>query len=139
MKQALVEKIESRFLSYSEILDSCSEEMLHAKLTVTKTKSLADHFWCVIGARESYTIAIKSGKWSGFSCSINKLNKNKLNFALKTSASSVLAVIDDISDCDDTRVALLLSLNEHEVMHEGQIIRHMYGLGFDIPSSVKWA
>ena len=28
---------------------------------------------------------------------------------------------------------------EHEVMHEGQLIRHLKALGQPLPSSIKWA
>lgn len=128
-----------RFISYNEIIDSCNEEMLQVKLKVIKNKSLAEHLWCVVGARESYANAIEKGEWSGFACSIKQMSKEDITMALKNSSSTVLTSIDEASVWNDARKELLLSLNEHEVMHEGQIIRHMYGLGYQIPSAVKWS
>jgi uncharacterized damage-inducible protein DinB len=58
---------------------------------------------------------------------------------LQASAESVKDSITQIDDWTQTREQLLLELPDHEVMHEGQIIRHLYGLGDDIPASVKWA
>lgn len=58
---------------------------------------------------------------------------------MKESAEAARSTIDAVVEWDDARTELLLTLNEHEVMHEGQIIRHMYGLGYEIPVSVKWS
>ena len=139
MKSVLVSNLRSRFLAYNDIINSCNEEMLQAKLEVVKNKSLAEHMWCVVGARESYAKAIEKGEWAGFSCSIKQMSKDDITQALEKSSSTVLASIDKACEWNDARNELLLSLSEHEVMHEGQIIRHMYGLGYQIPSSVKWA
>lgn len=139
MKNALIRDMRSRFQTYNEIIESCSEEMLRAKLEVDKNKSLAEHLWCVVGARESYANAIEKGEWIGFTCSIKQMCKDDITFSLNNSSSTVLRSLDAFVEWTDARNELLLSLNEHEVMHEGQIIRHMYGLGYQIPSSVKWS
>ena len=51
----------------------------------------------------------------------------------------VQAAIVQIDDWTQVQDALLPELSDHEVMHEGQIIRHLYGLNYEIPSSIKWA
>ncbi|MFT4729570.1 MAG: hypothetical protein ACI9UN_004088 [Granulosicoccus sp.] len=39
----------------------------------------------------------------------------------------------------DAKSELLLALYEHEFMHEGQLMRHMCGLEYYVPASVKWS
>ncbi|HJN51194.1 MAG: hypothetical protein QGI68_14800 [Pseudomonadales bacterium] len=58
---------------------------------------------------------------------------------LHTSSKAILDIVDAISDWTTAREDLLMRSAEHEVMHEGQIIRHMYGLEKPLPSSFKWA
>ncbi|HIG40597.1 MAG: hypothetical protein ABGY96_27840 [bacterium] len=63
------------------------------------------------------------------------------SFSEKVSSSSteVLEAINSVKDWTKEREEYLMALAEHEVMHEGQIIRHLYGLEREIPESVKWA
>ena len=95
--------------------------------------------WCVIGARESYAKAIAAGSWSGFACSLSSFSREDFATKLASSADDVVSAIDSVDYWNDERDSLLLSLTEHEVMHEGQIIRHLYGTESQIPESVKWA
>lgn len=139
MRDAVIEALKQRFSSYQDILDGVTNEALGKKIDVPKNKSLAEHMWCVIGARESYGKAIAEGRWSGFSCSLNNLSHEDLAAKLVSSANEVISAIDSVHDWSAEREALLLSLSEHEVMHEGQIIRHLYGMDIKIPESVKWA
>jgi hypothetical protein len=139
MKDALIKNMAARFTAYNEIVLGCTDASLQTKLDVPKNKSLAEHFWCVIGARESYSTALKADEWKGFSCSLDQFSQAAFSMKLKESASAVISAIGAVEEWTPTRIELLLALNEHEVMHEGQLIRHMYGLGYDIPKSVKWS
>lgn len=139
MRDEVIEALKKRFSSYQDILDSVTNEALGKKLDVPKHKSLAEHMWCVIGARESYGKAIAEGCWAGFSCSLTNFSHGDFSAKLVSSANEVIAAIDSVDDWSTEREALLLSLSEHEVMHEGQIIRHLYGMDSQIPESVKWA
>ncbi len=40
----------------------------------------------------------------------------------------------------DAKDGLLVDLLEHETMHQGQLIRYVYGLGFSFPESLakRW-
>ena len=58
---------------------------------------------------------------------------------LKVSALAFDKALEGITDWTPERNALLASLAEHETMHEGQVIRLMYGLGHTLPPSWKWA
>jgi hypothetical protein len=54
---------------------------------------------------------------------------------LDGSTSRAVAVGDWTGERDD----LLAALYEHEVMHEGQIIRHLYALERRLPGLWRWA
>jgi hypothetical protein len=127
MKDAIIKSLEARFAAYNDIIVGRSDEQLQIKLDVLKNKSLAEHLWCVVGARESYSTAIAADEWKGF---FDKL---------KTSAEVALSAIGSVDKWTASRDELLLALFEHEVMHEDQLIRHMYGLDLDIPGSVRWS
>ena len=139
MKEKVIQKIKSRFTSYDDLAKDLHDDILAANIDAPKNKTLRDHLWCVIGARESFTTALKEGKWIGFSCSLTKLDPPEIAEKLKSSAYSFDQIISEIDDWTDERIDLLLSLLEHEVMHEGQIIRHMYALNQVLPDSWKWA
>jgi uncharacterized damage-inducible protein DinB len=129
----------ARFLSYHDLLQDVSDELLDLRLDVPKSKSLKEHLWCVIGARESYTKALAAGSWQGFGCSLEDFSVESLKAALKTSSEAFFETVSDVSDWTEETENLMADLMEHEVMHEGQIIRLLYGLKRTIPKSVKWA
>ncbi|MBO6558771.1 MAG: hypothetical protein JJ934_14520 [Pseudomonadales bacterium] len=139
MRDVLIDALKKRFASYQDIIDSVTDDELGQKLDVPKHKALAEHMWCVVGARESYAKAITDGSWMGFSCSLTSFGHADFVAKLASSANDVIAAIDSLEDWNDEREALLLTLFEHEVMHEGQIIRHLYGAEHNIPETVKWA
>jgi uncharacterized damage-inducible protein DinB len=116
-----------------------ADDDLQRKLDVEKHKSLGEHLWCIVGARESYAKALAAGRWEGFGCSMKSFSQADYIGALSKSADEVLAAIGSIEDWTDERDELLATLAEHEVMHEGQIIRHIYGTGGSAPASMKWA
>ena len=59
--------------------------------------------------------------------------------SLHSSADAARNVISAVSSWTPQRQELLATLAEHEVMHEGQIIRHMYALDRPLPASWVWA
>lgn len=139
MRDKIIEHLTMRFQSYADLADEVSDEMLQQNLSVPKNKTLRDHFWCVIGARESYTKALEAGEWAGFACSLQKVDKTEVVEQLKASAEAFEKTAANVDDWTEERDELLTSLLEHEVMHEGQMIRHMYALERSLPRSWKWA
>lgn len=140
MRDAIVESLQRRFRSYDDLVASIEEDQLSEKLDAPRHKSLLEHAWCVIGARESYAQAITSGEWGGFSCSLSQYTHGEVSSKLlRTSADAVLDAVRSVEEWTDRREQLLLELAEHEVMHEGGIIRHMYAFELEIPATVKWA
>lgn len=139
MRKKIIEHIIERFQSYADLADQATDEELLDNLSVPKNKDLRSHFWCVVGARESYTKGLEIGEWGGFKCSLQKVDKAEVVEGLETSAEAFQNVVAKIDHWTEARDELLTSLLEHEVMHEGQIIRHVYGLERSLPPSWKWA
>ncbi|MFT5208701.1 MAG: hypothetical protein ACI9CE_000415 [Flavobacterium sp.] len=139
MRELLVDSLTSRFESYNDLTSETNDNELGKKLDILKHKSLGEHLWCVIGARESYARAIEAGSWMGFNCSLQDFSHNSFKDKVSSSSIEVLEAINNVTVWTKAREALLITLAEHEVMHEGQIIRHLYGLEHKIPESVKWA
>ena len=139
MHELIVNRLLNRFQAYEELAAAIDDALLNQKIDVPKHKSLAEHLWCLIGARESYARAIEQGSWAGFSCSMETFSAADFAVQLKQSGSAVERAIRNVSDWTEERSALLATLAEHEVMHEGQIIRHMYALEKELPSSWIWS
>ena len=131
-------RLTQRFDAYAQLLDQLNPDLLQKTIPVPKHKSLAEHLWCVVGARESYARALAAGSWQGFACSMDSFTLADFKTKLVSSAKAVNDSLDDVSDWNSERVELLLMLAEHEVMHEGQIIRHMYALEQDLPDCWTW-
>jgi len=139
MRNRIVSNLETRFKAYDDLVTQLDDETLQTKLNVEKHKSLAEHLWCVIGSRESHAKALTRGSWEGFTCSMDSFTQ--ADFAAKLIASSelLLSTINSVANWTEERDRLLADLAEHEVMHEGQIIRHVLGMGKTLPPSWKWA
>lgn len=139
MRATIINNIKNRVQSYSDLISEIEPSDLNEKLDVPKSKSLAEHLWCIVGSRESYAKALIAGQWQGFSCSMSKYDHHDFELALTSSGETLIAAIESISEWSSERDQLLAAIAEHEVMHEGQIIRHMYGLRRTLPDSFKWA
>jgi len=136
--------IRERFLESFELYDDLAREVpessLALKLPGIASNAIGSQLWCVVGARESFAGAIRSGAWPGFSCSLTAAEtreREAVAAALSRSAEHVLAAIDDVDTGDDDRVRFVLRLLEHEAAHQGQLIRYLYGLQLRIPARWK--
>ena len=139
MRDRIIDNINNRFGVYFDLLNEVSDENLALKTAELKNKSLKEHLWCLVGARESYSHAIKAGEWAGFNCSLVEMDKEDISQALTRSAQAFNVITNEVEQWDETRDQYLVDLLEHETMHEGQIIRHLYALELHIPASWKWA
>ena len=139
MKDIVIDHIQQRFGVLRELAESLTDSQLSMKLDLAKSKSAVEHFWCVVGARESYFKALLVGKWSGFSCSLtDSSNRSDYIAALQRTETQFHSIVEQTSWSSDTE-ELLVNLLEHETMHEGQLIRLVYGLNLKMPISSKWA
>jgi hypothetical protein len=96
-----------------------------------------------VGARESYTRALAAAEWQGFTCSLGRedLKTGSSILAGLTRSAEGFRTVAQGLEWNEARAALLLDLLEHEVQHQGQLIRYLYALGIDFPASWKqrWA
>lgn len=139
MHELIVGRLFRRFEAYKELAETIDDVLLNQKIDVPKHKTLVEHLWCVVGTRESYARAIEHGSWTGFSCSMEAFDAVDFSEKLEESRSVVELAIRSVSNWTEDRSTLLATLAEHEVMHEGQIIRHMYALQQELPPSWIWA
>lgn len=139
MRAKIVENLKARFGAYADLIAAADDALIAAKVDVPKHKTLGDHLWCVVGSRESYGRALVADGWQGFACSMNAFSRDDFVAKLDASGRDLLAVIDGVTDWTPAREALLADFYEHEVMHEGQIIRHVYALERTLPASWRWA
>lgn len=139
MRKTLIDALKLRFQSYNDLVNATNDIALGKKLDIPKHKSLGEHLWCVVGARESYARALTAGKWEGFNCSLSEFSQTTFLEKIRSSADDAIGAIEGVNEWTKDRDELLLALSEHEVMHEGQIIRHFYGLESEMPDSIKWA
>ena len=139
MRELIVGRLLTRFQAYKDLAAVVDDVLLNKKIDVPKHKSLAEHLWCLVGARESYARSIEQGSWAGFSCSMDAFSAADFAAKLEESGSAEELAIGNVSDWTEGRSDLLATLAKHEVMHEGQIIRHMYALERELPSSWVWS
>lgn len=139
MRKTIIRNIEKRINAYSDFILAIDSNDLNKKLDIPKNKSVIEHLWCIVGTRESYAKALASGEWQGFSCSMKTYDRESFEHALASSGQALIVAIEAVSDWTSEHDELLAAIAEHEVIHEGQIIRQMYGLGRELPTSWRWA
>ncbi len=123
---------------YSDLIETIDEAALSSKLPQLRSNTLGLQLWCVVGARESFSQAIKANQWSGFSCSLETASiKAPVAGALRRSADAVSEVLTTIDTYTEVQNRLIIDLLEHEAAHHGQLIRYLYGLKLAIPESWK--
>jgi uncharacterized damage-inducible protein DinB len=142
MRARVIEHLNAAELAHHQLVDLLSEDDLGQRLA-DRSNTVGAQMWCVVGARESYARAIENDGWIGFSCSLSGEDTTSKDLVLEALARSraVLAEAIDGVDWTDTREGLLLDLLEHEVQHQGQLIRYVHALGRRFPESwaTRWA
>ncbi len=142
MRNTVVDHIKTLADAHGELAGSLTDDAFAQEMSV-RSNPIGAQFWCVVGARESYTNAIESDGWVGFSCSLPDsatADKTKVVQALRQSALAFEKVVREV-DWTGTRDDMLLALLEHEAQHQGQLIRYIYALGYTFPESwaSRWA
>jgi uncharacterized damage-inducible protein DinB len=142
MRDKVIAHLTSTARAHRELVASLAEEDLGWRLT-ERSNTIGAQIWCVVGARESYTRAIRQDGWAGFDCSLSAPDttiKERVLEALDRSEEALIEVLGDL-EWTDAREHLLLDLLEHESQHQGQLIRYVYALGRPFPESwaTRWA
>jgi hypothetical protein len=135
---ALSARFERSFGLYRDLLEGIGPEALGWRLGDLPSNTIGGQLWCVIGARESYSRAIRAGAWVGFSCSLDDPGSPaKVGAALAASERDVRDALGGLIAPETVTSGLILDLLEHEAAHQGQLIRYLYGLKLAIPASWK--
>jgi len=120
---------------YLDLVDALDADRLDARLPGVRSSPVRNHFWCVVGARESYVHAARAGSWQGFSSSLaDDRDPQAVRAALERTAVLVADWLDGLDD-DLAGIEWALHLLEHEAQHHGQLIRYLYGVPLPIPRS----
>lgn len=134
MNQQLKAKLDRSFTLTHDLVTHQDETSLNLDLPNLPSNRIAGQLWCIVGARESYTRAIKAGGWQGFSCSLTEPRvKQSVLAALEESHKQMNEI--DFTELSDSQIGLAFDLLEHEVQHHGQLIRFVYGNGLTFPDS----
>ena len=118
-----------------DLYKSLKESDYQLKIPKAPSNSFAGQVWCIIGARESYLKALKNGKWSGFSCSVEKGSKEEFLEKLSKTKSDMNKFLNSEKKFSSFEKETLLDLLEHEVQHHGQLIRFVYSNKLKFPKS----
>ena len=139
MRETIIDNLTQRFGFYADLATQVDDDTINAAMDIPRQRSLGQHLWCIVGARESFATAIEAGEMCGWSSSVTQFERDEFIAKLKQSAQILLAAIDGVGEWTPQRHKLLAQVAEHEVMHEGQIIRLLFGLQKPLPSSCAWA
>lgn len=141
MTSILKDRLSRSLLLTDALANAVDDTLLACHLGDAPSNSIGDQFWCIVGARESYARAIAASGWQGFSCSLGTAESEQasaVRAALERSRGTVLDTVSQ-SDMTDDRVALILTLLEHEAQHHGQLIRYFYANGIAFPAEfARW-
>ena len=134
MYQKLKEKLDRSFRLTHDLVTHLNETSLNLDLPNLPSNRIAGQLWCIIGARESYTKAIETSGWKGFSCSLTTpLVKQSVLVALETTYKRLNEI--DFTELTNVQIEFAFDLLEHEIQHHGQLIRFVYGNGLAFPES----
>jgi len=135
---ALSESFERSFTLYDDFVDGLDESVSKTRLPNLLSNTVGLQLWCVVGARESFSVAIRKNEWAGFSCSLETTtDKSSVADALTRSSAAVAEALKGAESYSNAQNRLIVDLLEHEASHQGQLIRYLYGLKLPIPESWK--
>jgi hypothetical protein len=134
MNQKLKARLERAFELTHDLVAHLDETSLSLDIPGLPSNRIAAQLWCVVGGRESYTDAIKAGRWMGFSSSLKTPRVKQSVLAGLEATGRSLAEID-FSHLTDAQLDLAFRLLEHEVQHHGQLIRFVYANRLTFPKS----
>lgn len=70
MNHILKAKLDRAFRRTHDLVTHLDQTSMNLDLPNLPSNPIAGQLWCIIGARESYTKAIETSGWKGFSCSL---------------------------------------------------------------------
>lgn len=136
MNELLRRRLERANILYLDFVDTIPAAHLVSRLPGLPSDTVGHQLWCVLGARESFPRAARAGEWQGFSSPIDRDGSSDaagVRAAFVQTAADVDDWVAGIDAADEDSWRYALALLEHETMHQGQLIRYLYGLGIDRP------
>ena len=138
MRKILLRNLAQRFESYNDLMQHIDDNTLGDRLGVPRDKNVRENLWCIVGTRESFAQAIAADSPLDWKCSMQQFDRADFIAALAESAASFLESVASVAAWSDHQADLLARIVEHEAMHEGQIIRQVWGLEKTLPESCYW-
>jgi len=133
---SIVGSFDRSFTMYEDLIGTLDETALLSELPNLPSNTIGLQLWCVVGARESYTRAIRANEWTGFACSLESVShRDVVAEALSSSAQGISSLLGSIDAFTDVQSRMILDLLEHEAAHQGQLIRYLFALRLPIPDS----
>ncbi len=138
------QKIRQETFAYLDMLEA---QQLELRLPFAKSQTLGYQFWCMVGAQESYLKKLETGRWQGFSSSLDKFStvtpaliKQQMQLA-DTRLVDLCQQVDLETALDDgePRYTVLFQLINHEKHHHGQLINFMFCHQLPIPPGWEYA
>jgi hypothetical protein len=136
VNELLRRRLERANTLYLDFVDTIPAAHLASRLPGLPSDTVGHQLWCVLGARESFPRAARAGKWQGFSSPIDRDGSSdaaSVRAAFVQTAADVDDWVAGIDSADEDSWRYVLALLEHETMHQGQLIRYLYGLRIDRP------
>lgn len=134
MNQILKAKLHQSFKLTHDLVTHLEASSLGLDLPNLPSNRISGQLWCIVGARESYTRAIETGGWKGFSCSLTTPRVKQSVLEVLEATHKRLNEID-FATLTEVQLDLAFALLEHEVQHHGQLIRFVYANGLTFPLS----
>ncbi len=138
MQEEVVRRLERSNTLYVDLVSQLTRESLVTRLGSAPSNTMGEQFWCVIGARESYSRAAREGAWQGFSCPLaadRTDDRDEILRLLDRTHRGIGVAIASGTGLTDAGISFLLDLLEHETQHHGQLIRYLYALDIERPPS----
>ncbi len=136
MNAILINRLDRAFQLTFGLSQMMSASTLESRIKDVPSNSMGSQFWCIVGARQSYTRGIAAGGWQGFSCSLTPTQSKdpaSIQASLRQTHDDAIAAVTN-QELSDAQWQLVMDLWEHEVQHQGQLIRYFYASAIAFPT-----
>lgn len=137
MEGSVLKRVDAALALTNGLAEGLTAADLDRRIDDVPSNSLGSQFWCVVGARESYHRGILAGSWQGFHCSLTRTQTKRpedIGAALQRSKETIKDMIA-ARTFTEAGAQLLYDLWEHEILHQGQLIRYFYANGLAFPAA----
>jgi len=133
-------KIKDIFNMNDELMILLEDNDLKKDLSDIRSNTIGGQIYCIAGARESYGVSIINDTKFNWICKFSyekRFDSFLLSEYLFKWRDEVIKYLSKKNELSSNQEDLLLDLYAHEYMHQGQLIRYLYGNNIKIPKSWK--